>query len=157
MTRGALPSANPEGAVTGLLSGTESVAQPETRTPQPLTRCKSGAKNISVRHCDLTNNNTAALQATSPDQTIEVTECAGYNDKATSLATAPPLSTQVFYATATYGYCGPMAFYVSGGTVQHVRINGNITGLLAGGFTLSPGETGRLDYSATPTYYAVGR
>jgi hypothetical protein len=39
----------------------------------------SGATNVLVHQCDLTNNNTAGLQATSPGATVHVTDCAGYS------------------------------------------------------------------------------
>jgi hypothetical protein len=117
----------------------------------------TGATHICVRGCDLTENVTAALSATTPDVTVQVTDCDGYNNKATRLATEAPPNDTIIYATQTYGYCGAIAFYLSGGNSVLVKINGNATGLASGEFTLGAGETAELQYTAAPTFYAVGR
>lgn len=117
----------------------------------------AGPTKVGIHGCDLTNNVTANLSATTPDSSVTATDCAGYNNQATPLATAPPGNGVTLTASGTYSYCGPIAFYTSGGTVNHIKINGKITGLAAGGFTLGPGEAAELDYTSAPTFYAVGK
>lgn len=118
----------------------------------------SGAENVFISKCDLTRNNTAGLQAANPDATVQVTDCAGYNDRATSLATSPPANGVTFYPFTYENYAGPAAFYVSGGSGVAVAINGVSTGLTQGGFTLGRGESAALSYGATaPEFYMVGK
>lgn len=72
----------------------------------------AGPTSINLHGCDL--NVTAALSPTTPDKTAQATDCAGYNNQATPLATTLPANGVVFFGTQTYSYCGPIAFYVSG-------------------------------------------
>ena len=117
----------------------------------------SGATNVLVHQCDLTNNNNAGLRATSPDATVHVTDCAGYNDRATTFST-PPTSGLPFSASGTYGYCGRLAFYVWGTAVTGITIDTQPTTLTTGGFTLDPGETAVLNYTGTlKDFVAVGK
>ncbi len=117
----------------------------------------AACKYVKMHGCDLTGNVDGALSVTTPDVSVQATDCAGYNDQATQLAIVAPMADEAFSATQTYSYCGPMAFYASGGNVQHIKINSKTTGLAAGAFTLSPGENAELDYTSAPTYYAVGK
>jgi hypothetical protein len=120
----------------------------------------SGTTNIFVRHCDLTGNLTAAVSATTPDTSVHVTECAGYNDRAITLATTHPTKNVRFFAqSAPYYYCGPVAFYATGGSGVMITIDGNLTGLAFGGFTLNPGESAILDWTtgSPPSFVMVGK
>ncbi|MBV9233940.1 MAG: hypothetical protein JO030_07855 [Candidatus Eremiobacteraeota bacterium] len=117
----------------------------------------SGAKNVFVRQCDLTGNRTAGLQAASPDKTVQVIDCAGYNDQATPLASTAPPPNQTFYSYTYNNYAGPAAFYVSGGSAVKVIIDGIDTGVSQGGFTLGPGESALLKYSSAPEFTMVGK
>lgn len=128
----------------------------------------SGASDVIIDHCDLTGNSQHAVligagglsvtnvfirscnasgYGTHPADAIDVvgevsnvqiTDCAGYNDKGATLSTSAPSGT---FSNTTFGYYGLVAFYCSGGTNVAVNIDGNGTGLSSGGFTLSPGET----------------
>ena len=119
---------------------------------------QSGATDIFVRGCDLRGNLHAPLfvLGTPANGQVQVTDCAGYNDQATTLTATPPGGGSTI-SGARYGYYGPIAFYVSGGTGPIVTIDGNSTGLPSGGFTLSPGETASITYSGTPTFVVVGK
>ncbi|HZY97736.1 MAG TPA: hypothetical protein VFE35_11625 [Candidatus Cybelea sp.] len=118
----------------------------------------AGATNIFVRHCDLTGNNTAGLSATNPTTSVQVTDCAGYNDQGAPLATTHPTKGVKFYATSSpYNYCGPVAFYVSGGSGVTVTIDDKPTALTFGGFTLSPGESALLDWTTAPGFLMLGK
>lgn len=96
------------------------------------------AQHVFARACDLRGNVTNALTVSGTITDLQVSECAAYNDQATSLATSAPSGT---FNGVTFGYYGPVAFYASGGTGVIVYIDGTSTGLPSGGFTLGPGET----------------
>jgi hypothetical protein len=121
----------------------------------------SGATNVRVHQCDLTNNNTAALRAATPDATVRVTDCAGYNDRALTF-TALPGNGDTFQAQSDpYYYCGPIAFYVAGGTGVTITVDDNLlTGISSGGFTLNAGEYASLAWTAghpPTTFCLVGK
>jgi hypothetical protein len=119
----------------------------------------AGASNVLVHKCDLTNNNTAGLQAASPNATVQVGDCAGYNDQAIQLATTAPSSNVAFYPYTYKNYAGSAAFYVSGGSGVKVTVNTVDTGLKEGGFTLGRGESASIAYDAgdAPNFYMVGK
>lgn len=114
------------------------------------------AQGVLVRGCDLRGNLTQALTASGTLTTFQLTDSAGYNDQATIVKSGPPPSNLIF-SPATYGYYGPAAFYVSGGTVTSINVDNNNTGQTAGGFTLSPGESAALFYSGAPNFFMVGK
>ena len=96
---------------------------------------------VFVRDCKATGYSayTDAISiATSLDQ-VEVTNCAGYNDQHTLLTSSPP--SGIFDGITVANYYGPTVFYV---TQHNVTIDGEVTPLSSGGFTLAPGETAQL-------------
>jgi hypothetical protein len=111
------------------------------------------ASDISVRDCDLTGNLLEAVTV-ARGAGVEVTDCAGYNDQAEVLPT-PALATT--FTNTTLGYYGPIAFYVWGDTPL-VTIDGHLTGIGHGGFTLAPGEAAFIAFSLPgTTVLAVGQ
>lgn len=146
----------------------------------------AGASNVIIDHCDLTGNSQHAVliaagglsvssvfirscnaggYGTLPSNAIvvvgevsdiQITDCAGYNDKAATLSTSAPSGT---FSNISFGYYGPIAFYAapaSGGTPLSITIDGVVTGLTSGGFTLSPGESAGI--TGTPSkFLAVGK
>lgn len=76
----------------------------------------------------------------------------GYNPVGALTAPTVPVSgtalTNSFHVRARY--------YVSGGTVSGIAINGAATGLTGGAFELDPGETITFTYSAAPTLAVQG-
>jgi hypothetical protein len=121
----------------------------------------AGATNVRVHQCDLTSNNTAGLVATTPDVTVHVTDCAGYNDQALTFSTLPGNGDTFQAQSDPYYYCGPIAFYVAGGSDVTISVDGNLlTGISLGGFTLNPGEYASLAWTAghpPTTFYLVGK
>jgi hypothetical protein len=117
----------------------------------------SGATNVLVHKCDLTNNESAGLQATSPGATVQVSDCAGYNDQVTQLATTAPGNGDTFYSYTYKDYAGQAVFYVSGGSSVKVTIDGVDTGLKEGGFTLGPNESASIQYDTAPAFLMVGK
>lgn len=141
----------------------------------------SGASNVLISHCGLAGNSANAIvigagglsvsavfirgcnangYGTSPNAAIDIigevaniqiSDCAGYNDKGPSLSTSMPSGT---FSNTTFGYYGPVAFYVKG--AGDVTIDGVNTLLKDGGYTLSPGETAAIAGTAT-AFLAVGR
>lgn len=114
------------------------------------------AQHVFVRACDLRGNLTQAVTAGGTITDLQITESPAYNDQAVTVKSGAPANGLIFNPS-TYGYYGPAAFYVSGGTVSSISINGTSTGLMSGAFTLSPGESAVLFYSAAPSFYMVGK
>jgi hypothetical protein len=117
---------------------------------------------IYLEDCNLTGNPSGALNASTPG-TLQVTNCAGYNDQIQNLATVAPMSGMPF-SGATYGYYGPVTFYTAqaGITLLTITIDGTNTHLSSGTFTIGPaapsgGESAQLTYSATPSFLLVGQ
>jgi hypothetical protein len=67
-------------------------------------------------------------------------------------------ATPLTIRNTAFGYSGPIAFYVSAGTSVSIEIDGALTGLTAGGFTLACGETAVLAWGiAPPSFLLVGK
>lgn len=115
----------------------------------------TGAQNIFVRDCDLTGNNTQGLTAAASLSNVQVANCANYNDQANLIRSTAP-GSGVIFSPAGYGYYGPAAFYVSGGSVQSVNVSNNNSGLTSGAFTIGPVETASIFYTATPNFLMIG-
>lgn len=113
-------------------------------------------QNIIVHGCDLSGNNSQAVSAPTSLTNVRISDCAGYNDQATSIRSTPP-SSGVVFSPAGYGYYGKAAFYVSGGTSVTVNINTINTGLSSGAFTLDPGEQAIVFYGGALNFYMVGK
>jgi hypothetical protein len=128
----------------------------------------NGATNVFVSNCDLTGNSNLPLYTSSPGN-LAVINCAGYNDKANTISATPPSSGLAFNGV-TFRYYGPVAFYVWGGNVTHISIDGTATTLTQGGFTLNApalaaaggtapaSETGAITFGIPPpTFMMVGK
>jgi hypothetical protein len=114
-----------------------------------------GVIEVFIRRCNLAGSAINAVQILG-NPTAQITDCAGYNDQGKIIAIVPPMNGSVITNTA-YQYYGPVAFYVSQGTVSGVTIDGRATGLTSGGFTLGPGESGAIQYSVAPAFLMVGK
>jgi hypothetical protein len=125
----------------------------------------NNATNVYVSNCDLTGNLTGPLYTSSPGR-LAVINCPGYNDQAKIVSTLAPIGE---FNGATFGYYGPVAFYVSGGADALVAIDGTTTGLTQGGFTLNapalgassgspaPGEFAQITSVTVPSFLMVGK
>jgi hypothetical protein len=104
------------------------------------------ATNVYVHNCNLTGNATGALLVSNTVKTLEVTQCAGYNDAGTVVSNVPPVSMTQFW-NYSFGYYGPVEFYTPGFQVNSITIDSVNTQLTSGTFTLSPGESGVVNYN----------
>ena len=85
---------------------------------------------------------------------VQITDCAGYNDTGATLSTSTPSGT---FSNTTFGYYGPIAFYASEAiSPVTITIDGGLTGLTSGGFTLSPGESAAIT-GTPPKFLVVGK
>ncbi len=117
----------------------------------------SQAASTFIRGCDASSYSSygAAIHVLSGETTIEVTDCAGYNDRGSNAVlqnTIPPPANPI--SNISFGYYGPIAFYVKG--AGNVTIDGNNTNLTDGGYTLAPGESASIAGTATH-FLAVGK
>jgi parallel beta-helix repeat protein len=110
------------------------------------------AQNVFVRSCNITGYSLANTISFNGNLTnVQVTDCAGYNDQGHLLTSSPP-STSPF-SGVTYGYHGPVTFYVVGAP-NAISINSNSTNLSLGTFTLGAGESASYGVG-TPTHFLM--
>lgn len=137
-----------------------------------------GAQNVLISSCDLTGNVDfgcfiGKLTGTAPTKvfirdcnasgytgpgfafsspgTLEILNCAGYNDLGTSY-TALPTGT---FSNITFGYYGPLACYVWPGVgTATITIQGHTTSLSQGTIILAPGQNAKV--TGSPLFLAVG-
>ncbi len=119
-------------------------------------------ENISVRGCNVTGYSSynAAIEvgATGSNaHTVQVTDCAGYNDQAVGGAFSVPLNS-AFHAYDR-GYYGPATLYVPlSGSTSNIKVGATNTGLTSGSFVLAPGVAGEIiGFSGTITIVIVGQ
>jgi hypothetical protein len=144
----------------------------------------AGVSNVIIDHCDLTGNSengvviassasvtsvfirncnvsgygsppspSAAIDVAGEAADVQITDCAGYNDHGAVLSTSAPTGT---FNNTTFSYYGPIAFYVTSTSPVSITIDGVVTGLASGGFTLGPGETAVVAGSVS-RFLAVGK
>ncbi len=101
----------------------------------------TGCTRVFVRDCNAMGYSayTDAISIATSLVQVEVTNCAGYNDQHPVLTSSPP--SGVFDGITVAEYYGPTVFYE---TQHNVTIDGEVTPLSSGGFTLAPGETAQL-------------
>jgi hypothetical protein len=109
--------------------------------------------NIFIRGCDLVGNLSSAIDVLFGNP-VEVTNCAGYNDQGRVLSTTFSGTSPIPIKNVLYQYYGPIAFYLSGGSLS-VAIAGNSTGLTSGGFVLGPGESAEMTWTTLPSSFLV--
>lgn len=117
-------------------------------------------KRVFIRNCNGAQfgKYTDVLQVGATNVSkVEITNCAGYNDQAVPVV--PPSSTAPSgsFSGLTYGYYGPVAFYLASSSNTVVTIDGNSTHLTAGGFTLAPGETAQVNNGTIINFMMVGK
>ena len=120
-----------------------------------------GSSDVFIEDCDLTGYTGTPpipINFASPGTNVQVVDCPGYNDQAVTFASAPANGSE--FDGVTYGYYGPVAFYIGANTtVTEVAINGDNTHLLSGIFALSAGSVpyAVLSYSAIFPFLLVGQ
>ncbi len=135
--------------------------------PYPLG-VADNCENVYVDGCNFNGWTAGALYTSSSPGTLQITNSPGYNDQGTVL-TGLPASGTTFYATY-FDYYGPIAFYAinsSAGNITQIKIEGVITHLTSGSFTLAAaapdgssyaGATAEITYGAgSPYFLAVGK
>jgi hypothetical protein len=120
--------------------------------------------DVYIANCNLTGNPSGAVSLNAPG-TLQIVDCAGYNDQATVLTTTAPQSGTTFTgATSPYDYYGPVVFYTFSTSIflLSVTIDGITTQLMSGTFTIGPaapsgtGESASLMYTAAPLFLMAG-
>ena len=89
-----------------------------------LTTASPSPSNVFVKHCDFTGVSTpVAVTGTSTIKTLQITDCPGYNDQNTPVASGGFTGTQ--YA-AKVGYFGPSVVTWSNSTdaISAITLNG---------------------------------
>ena len=81
-----------------------------------INAAMTAVTDVFIRDCNATGysgyNTAIYVDGTSSNvATIEVTNCAGYNDRGAKFAPGLPVGA---FNNATFGYYGPIAFYVWG-------------------------------------------
>ena len=84
--------------------------------------------------------------------TIQVTNCAGYNDQGVNLTTTPPSSGTAFYNyTLATPYFGPISFVTwngtGGATISEIDVNGHNTHQLLGAFSVPVGQSAAITWT----------
>ncbi len=134
-------------------------SQPSADGPQPYGISVTGAVvGMQVRSCNLTGSASGPLYTPTNGTDLRVTDCVGYNDVVTVPTTTAPANGTTFSAPS-YGYYGPVTFYVSGGSGLSVLIDNHSTSLASGSFILNPGHSGKLTYNPLlphPTFLMLG-
>lgn len=92
--------------------------------------------------------------------TVEITNCAGYNDQNVVLSSSPPVNNIAFFGY-TYSYYGPVTFYVTAGTatISGISVAAHTTHLISGTFTLAPRQSGLVAWGlvGSPTFVMIGQ
>jgi hypothetical protein len=116
-------------------------------------------ENLFASDCDVTDSGLGPMDFSGVLSNIQITFCAGYNDRNLLLTSTAP--TSAFNGT-NFGYYGPVTFYVNHATVLIAKsstMTGTSTGLTKGAFRLDPGEWGRLILPILPpppTFAMIG-
>jgi hypothetical protein len=124
---------------------------------------------LFVRGCNVSGYTSATetIYTNGAGTTIEITDCAGYNDQGTILQSSVPppagqLTNQSSWTNALSGWFGPVTFYIVGGTNNIVSI-GNATtregtGFTSGTFRLAPGQQAGIagNHSSITSFLAMG-
>jgi hypothetical protein len=122
---------------------------------------------VFIRNCNATGyvhyyTAISVLGAVSNVSTVQITDCAGYNDQGALLHSLIPTSGVTFYSY-TYGYFGPVEFYTApqAATISSISVDGNITRLTMGSFLLVPGEDAAISWTPigvfVPSFYMIGK
>jgi hypothetical protein len=116
-------------------------------------------ENVYLNGCNLNNSGITPLHTSTPG-TLQVINCPGYNDQGTVLSGTP--LNGISFNGPTFSYYGPVAFYTissSAHTISQIEIDGTITHLTSGGFTLNapaPDGASYAGQSAIITYSTSG-
>lgn len=127
-----------------------------------LQLSESTPQKAYIRDCDATGYSSwnVAMSIASTGTLIQITNCAGYNDQSVELIAAPPTGPPSgSFANYTYGYFGPVSFYIAvNTTVLEITIGTLNTYLKSGAFYLAPGQVAQVTVSgAKPAFQMIGQ
>lgn len=120
-----------------------------------------------VRNCNATGYGSYSTAidvagSTANVQTVEVTNCSGYNDRGQILATSPAVASGVAFHSYTFGYWGPVEFYAANAvaTITSIKFASTTLPPKSGSFLLMPGENATVTWSPSPStigFVAIGK
>lgn len=110
---------------------------------------------VYVSDCDFTGYATGhTIQFDHPGSNVKIVNCAGYNNRLIVVTSTLPVGS---FSGPGLGYYGPVTFYISGGSIAQIAVDGNNTHLTSGAFTLEPEESAQITYSGSPTFLMIGK
>jgi hypothetical protein len=121
---------------------------------------------IYINNCNVTGYASGhAIHTGNNPGTLQVTNCPGYNDQKSVLATSIPVMSGANFNGTNSGYYGPVVFYTEPygtNTISGISIDGNPTNLTSGTFFIGPPapnneSTASITYSGTPYFLMVGK
>lgn len=116
------------------------VLSPDSPTQSYALAVTAAVSGLYVHGCNMEGYGTSGpLYLSSAGTQIEITDCAGYNDRNFAVATTVPGSST--FSGATLGYYGPVTFYGTGSSGVTVIISGHAAPFANGTFTLAPGQS----------------
>jgi hypothetical protein len=130
----------------------------------------SAVKDVYIRNCNATSYGSYSTAinisgVTANQATVQVTNCAGYNDQGPQLQTVPPTSATPFHNYSLVSpYYGPISFIAwpgtGGATISEIDVNGNNTHLTTGIFSVPVGQSGTVTWAphlvSVISFVAVG-
>ena len=137
-----------------------------------IDAASTAVADIFVRDCNVQGyaaGYTAAINVTgsgSNVSTVQVTNCAGYNDQGVVLKSGgtPPISGTPFYGyTLPTPYFGPYEFYTApnSATISQIYVQGTVTTIVQGSFYIPAGQSAQINWSPSgifsPTFVAIGK
>ncbi|MGA9018911.1 MAG: right-handed parallel beta-helix repeat-containing protein [Candidatus Cybelea sp.] len=120
----------------------------------------SGAvTGVYIRNCNASGyssyNVAIYIDATGTNaSTVEITNCAGYNDRGKVFT--PAISSGSTFYPYNFGYWGPVECYIAKGsltTISSITVDGTVIPLTSGSVLLVPGESASIAW--TPTILAI--
>ena len=119
----------------------------------------SGAvSGVYIRNCNASGyssyNVAIYVDATGTNaSTVEITNCAGYNDKGKVFT--PVITSGTTFYPYQFGYWGPVECYIGNatGTVSSITVDGTVIPLKGGSVLLVPGESASIAW--TPTFAGI--
>lgn len=120
----------------------------------------SSCSDVYIDGCDVSGYSSGNSIHVSTPGTLQVINCAGYNDQGKTFTS--PLPGSAGFNGVSYGYYGPVVLYISGGTITSITIGGSNTNLKSGTFFIPPptpagGPYAVVSYTGTPNFLLVGQ
>ena len=127
-----------------------------------VNAASTAVTRIFIRDCDVTQygsyGSAIKVMTTGTNAaSVEVTNCAGYNNQGVEVSGAPiSVSPGSLFYAYQYGYYGPVTFYLAT-AVTNVKIGGTVTTLKSGTFDLPPSVSGELIGTVAVSITMIGK